>query len=154
MLHQVLFSAWDVCIRPPPSDDIILSDGHIKSILLHKKGLRMTWAFVALFYSTFFAIVRQGLLLNDGERRRTILLRCRGPPLLRKIPIQKIRRTPHETAALHKDLRYHRQTAQHTSAESALCVAAIVKIFCPLKKIFLNRKGFFLFKIYTPQHGS
>ena len=73
--------------------------------------------------------------------------------LLNKIPIQKIRR-----------LRMKRQhyirirsiiAGQHSIGELSppFALPQRAKFFVSLKKTFLNRKRFFLFKIYTPQHG-
>ena len=114
----------------------------------------MSGTFVALLCSTFFAIVQQTTLLGNDERCRILLPRCRGPPLLDKNSNSEDKEAPYETAALHKNLQYDHQTRKHTGGVSVLCFAAIIKILRRIKKIFLNRKGFFLFKIYTPHYGS
>lgn len=129
-----------------------LTGGHNNLIFYPQKRAQIAGLFAFLFYSTFFVIVRQDLLLGDDERHRTLLPCCRGPPSELN-PNSEDKEAPYETAALHKDPQYHRRTGQHRGAVSALCSAASVKIFPQFKKTFLNRKGFFLFKIYTPQHG-
>lgn len=153
MLHQILFAARDIYAWPPPSDYALLSDGHNKLIPTFEKGSQMLETFAALFYSTFFAIIRQDLLLGDDERCRTLLPCCRGPPPSEQNPNSEDKEAPYETAALHKNPQYHGRAVQHRGTVSALCSAAKVKIFRQFKKTFLNRKRFFLFKIYTPQHG-
>ena len=113
----------------------------------------MAGTFVTLFFSTFFAIIRQDFLLGDDERCQTLLSCCRDPPPSEQNLNSEDKETLYETAAVHKNPQYHRRTGRHRGAVSALCSATRVKIFRQFKKTFLNRKRFFLFKIYTPQHG-
>ena len=110
----------------------------------------MLETFAALFYSTFFAIIRQDLLLGDDERRRTLLPCCRGPPFSEQNPNSEDKEAPYETAALHKNPQYHCRAAQHRGAVSALCSATKVKIFRQFKKHFLIGKDSSYLKFILP----